>query len=337
MKPLLLIIPLLILSCCSPGPETTLQRAFYHWKSTIDAGAIQEPLERLQVEKIYLRVFDIDWDEAYGGPVPLGQLTNPKDVPAGVNIIPTIFITNRTFTRLSEAALPRLIAQIEKKLAFLFPEKNSFQEIQFDCDWTGSTRERYFQFLRLFKEKTAWSMSATIRLHQVRYADRTGVPPVDRGMLMFYNMGELEKWEEPNSILNNDKARPYLERADRYPLPLDLALPIFSWAVVFRGGDMIRLIHSLPEEALQDSSRFVFLEKNRYLVKKSTFLEGLYLYQDDYIRLEKIEAHKLEEAVKLTLPLFEGLSFTLSFYHLDTTFVNDLSYENMQTIFQSFR
>ncbi len=326
MKSLLLVIALLALSCCAPPPETDLQRAFYHWKSTIDSAGIQGPLERLDVKKVYLRAFDIDWDHSYEGPVPVGPLTNPEAAPTGVMLIPTIFITNRTFRNLSEAALPELVDKVQQKLAFLFSHHYPIQEVQFDCDWTRTTRERYFQFLRLFKKATSWDVSVTIRLHQVRYFEQTGIPPADRGMLMFYNMGALEDWEESNSILNNEKARPYLKEAGGYKLPLDLALPIFSWGVIFRNGKMIKLIHGLPKAALQDSSRFILLEKNRYRVKRSTYLEGLYLYRDDNIRLEKIEAKKLEEAVKLNLPLFEGRSFTLSFYHLDTTFINALSY-----------
>lgn len=330
------LLLLFLLSSCHPKEETQVERAFYHWKSTIEEGVMDAPLERLGVKKIYLRVFDIDWDAAYGGPVPVGQLINPEAIPRQLTIIPTIFITNRTFRELPEAQLSQLSSQIYQKLQNIFIEKEVIQEVQFDCDWTQTTQEAYFHFLKLFKRLSALNISVTIRLHQIRYPDQTGVPPADRGMLMFYNMGELESWEEPNSILNLDKARPYLQEKQTYPLPLDLALPIFSWGVVFRNDQMIKLVHKLSERDLTDTSRFEMLEKNHFRVTKSTYVEGLYLYADDYIRLEKIESKNLEEAVKLNLPLFTQRAFTLSLYHLDTTFINMLTYDQINTTFESF-
>ena len=46
-------------------------------------------------------------------------------------------------------------------------------------------------------------MSATIRLHQVKYRADTGVPPVDRGMLMAYNLLPPDQAGERSSILDN--------------------------------------------------------------------------------------------------------------------------------------
>lgn len=336
-KPTLVFILFLFLFSCRPEQPAEVHRAFYHWKSTIDAEAIKAPLEKLNITKVYLRVFDIDWDANYGGPVPVGAITNPDSFPPVEEIIPTIFLTNRTFLKMQEAQTLELVDNMIDKLQHLLPGWEGLKEVQLDCDWTPASREKYFDFLRAFKRQSQKTISATIRLHQLRYPEQTGVPPADRGMLMFYNMGELTDWEESNSILNTDKARPYLQGDGRYGLPLDLALPLFSWGVVFRNDKMIRLIHKIPEGSLRDSSRFEGLEKNRFRVKKSTYLEGLYLYAGDKIRLEKIEAKKLEEAVKLNLPLFRGKDFTLSLYHLDTTFINALSYDQLEAVYQSFR
>ncbi len=75
-------------------------------------------------------------------------------------------------------------------------------------------------------------LSATIRLHQVKYFETTGVPPVKSGMLMFYNTGDLENPSEENSILNIETAELYLSGLEDYPMQLDIVLPLFSWAVV---------------------------------------------------------------------------------------------------------
>ncbi len=328
------LIPL-FLAHCTTKQEAEVTRAFYHWKSTIEPG-LSAPMDKLGIEKVYLRVFDVDWNETFGGPVPIGELTNPEKSWTQKEIIPTLFITNRTFQKIEEDGIQELSSRVLSKLENILPAWEQVREVQLDCDWTPSTRERYFRFLEIVKKQSGRTISATIRLHQIRYPEQTGVPPVDRGMLMFYNMGELESWEETNSILNLDKARPYLQNKKAYPLPLDLALPIFSWGVVFRNDEMVKLIHKLPEQELSDTSKFARIGDNRYEVKKSTYLEALYLYAGDYIRLEKIEPENLDEAVKLNLPLFEGKAFSLSLYHLDTTFINAMTYDQLDAIYESF-
>ena len=65
------------------------------------------------------------------------------------------------------------------------------KEIQIDCDWTASTQEAYFEFLHYLKEKAKdkqIQLSATIRLHQLSMTP----PPVDRGILMMYNTGDVK-------------------------------------------------------------------------------------------------------------------------------------------------
>jgi hypothetical protein len=76
-----------------------------------------------------------------------------------------------------------------------------------------------------------------------QYRERTGVPPVDRGMLMFYNMGKLSAEPGARSIYDADAAERYLARVGEYPLPLDLALPIWSWTVQVRDGAIARPRH----------------------------------------------------------------------------------------------
>jgi hypothetical protein len=134
--------------------------------------------------------------------------------------------------------------------------------VQLDCDWTISTRVVYFHFLAALRARLPQgvALSATLRLHQYRYPDRTGIPPVDRVMLMFYNMGQLDDPDEPNSILNLAAAQPYLDGAPPYPVPLDVALPVFRWGVLYRDGRMTKLIHDLTaDELAADTARFVYV------------------------------------------------------------------------------
>ena len=66
---------LFLLTGCGQLAPTTVHPAFYHWKTTFDPdiGAVQL-VRHLETERIYLRVFDIDWDEGLKAPAPIAYL-----------------------------------------------------------------------------------------------------------------------------------------------------------------------------------------------------------------------------------------------------------------------
>lgn len=296
--------------------------AFYHWQTELSIDSLEQSwLDHSQSERLYVKFFDVDWDYNQQEAIPHAELLL-GELPDSIRIIPTIFITNRCFQQIRAAESESLAAAILAKIQELWPGLSA-EEIQIDCDWTATSREAYFRFLRKLKAllPASTALSATIRLHQYRYPQQTGVPPVDRGMLMYYNMGDLTNWTETNSILNLDKAAPYLEAND-YPLVLDLALPLFHWGVLFREGHMIKLMNGLDATDLSDKS-FKKIASNddlgssHWLVTESTYLDGYYLYAGDQIRLEYITMNLLEQTdVQLQQVSPKGDRY-LSFYHLD--------------------
>lgn len=250
---------LLLFGTCGGGADEppVEKAAYYHWQTQLglDSVAVAKMIAA-DAERLYVKYFDVDWDVANQRAVPLAVL-EVQAWPEGVDIVPTVFLTNRTFEALPLTDVAALAAQVWSKIATLLPPA-PITEIQMDCDWTRTTRDAYFAFLHALQQRlpAGVALSATIRLHQYRYPDQTGIPPVDRGMLMFYNMGRLEDPEEPNSILNMAAAQPYLQDAPAYPMPLDVALPVFRWGILYRDGQLIKLIHDLAAADLADTARF---------------------------------------------------------------------------------
>lgn len=326
---------LLITACQKPEP-TIISPSFYHWQSSLDITSSEYALlDSLAVDRLYLRLFDLDVQGPGKEVIPLAALQFDTLLPQAYSIIPTIFITNRSFADMSADALPDLVEKVARKirqqLAAL--EKNEIAELQFDCDWTKSTQSIYFRFLELVKQEfSEQKISATIRLHQVKYAEQTGVPPVDRGMLMFYNMGDVDQLETHNSIFDWSLAEPYIGPLPDYPLALDLALPIFSWGVLFRDGRLTRLINNLREEHLQDTSRFKIIEEAWVELRESTYLQGHYLYAGDRLRLEAVTPEELAFAAKQLSGKINNPDITLAYYHLDSTTLKYFSYAHFQTI-----
>ena len=84
--------------------------------------------------------------------------------------------------------------------------------IQVDCDWTKGTAAIYFDLLNSLKAH--YELDVTIRLHQIKYANDTGIPPVDHGTLMLYDTGDMSNMFA-NSILTMDDGRSYISNERR--------------------------------------------------------------------------------------------------------------------------
>ncbi len=319
-----------------------VEQSFYHWQTRYVLTEMEEGyLTDLSVNRLYIKFFDIDKASTneFPSPVALLEVDSASYIPS--EVIPTVFITNRSLRQLKEKETDVLAERIYKLILQLSQQigADKIKGIQIDCDWSAQTKDRYFQLLSTLRNQ--WMMpemelSATIRLHQLKYAEDTGIPPVDRGMLMFYNMGEVTQWEEPNSILNNETAAKYIPSRYDYSLPLDLALPLFHWGVLFRAGKMIKLINGLSSQDLSDRERFSQVDSSHFEVIRSTYLDGYYLYQGDQLRLEDSKIEDLSAAVGILRSYFPRKSFTLAYYHLDTPNLKRFSHAVLSKLAEQF-
>ena len=318
-----LLFIVFLFSCEKSAESTGPEIAFYHWKNEINLTAAESSyLQDLKVQKLYLRFFDVDWDVDRQEPVPVSEINiSSSNLPS--TIVPTIFITNRTFLKIKKNDILSFVENLFLKIEKIQKEipETYISEIQIDCDWSQKSKENYFYFLDTLKNKLkreGKNLSVTIRLHQLKYPEKTGIPPSDRGALMCYNVGDLQKWETNNSILDDKITSTYLKNNMQYPLPLDIALPVFQWGVLFRDGEMIKLISQLNPSELADQNFYNKKNTNRYIVQRSTYLHGHYLYPGDQIRLESVSPHILKIVSKQLKYARPSSNQTLIFYHLDS-------------------
>ncbi len=221
-----LVIALAALAACAESAPSAApagppaQRAFYYWRTTFELSATeQHALAELHVARLYVRAFDVVWDEQLRAPAEAGPLTVARDarVPAGIDVVPVVFVRAGIFARghLDDAAIVTAAHDtwtgVQRRTSALGVTAH---ELQLDCDWTESTRAGYFAFLRALRGEVGpgVAISATIRLHQIKYRERTGVPPVDRGTLMFYNMGRFSADPKAREIFDPGSAMRYLAR-----------------------------------------------------------------------------------------------------------------------------
>ncbi len=332
----------LLVACHKPA-EKKVKSAIYHWKSTLDISKGEESyLKAISAHRIYLRLFDVDWDATAKQPLPIAELEVKTILSDSIEIVPTVFITNRTFFNLPEKEVSKLADHVFEKIFQItsnFPG-HQVKELQFDCDWSSKTQSKFFEFLKEIKlraQKKSILLSSTIRLHQIKFFERTGVPPVDRGVLMFYNMGNVEDIDAENSILDLSIAKQYLENFENYPLAIDIALPIFSWGVLIREGKMINLINNLQASDLKDELLFLKIDETHFEIIKSTYLQGHYLYKGDVLRLEMAPINLLQESADLLSNLVANEDLTVIFYHLDSIAINNYPHEILEDICNRFR
>src|SRR5665213_722628 len=193
LAPILSALILLIIISCKHASHKP-DRAFYYWRSNFNLlGRDVSYLKNVGVDKLYLHFFDVTWNEQQSKPLPVDEIKFGTEPGSKFNYVPVVFISNKVLEESYFDSIPVLATHIYDEVEHIATEnKITYQELQFDCDWTDATRTKYFKLLNFLHGKLTAEgkiLSATIRLHQVKYADRTGVPPVDRGMLMFYNMG----------------------------------------------------------------------------------------------------------------------------------------------------
>jgi hypothetical protein len=212
------------------------------------------------------------------------------------------------------------------------------REVQFDCDWTKSTREKYFAFLEESKKLFAQQLvTSTIRLYQYKYPQDAGVPPVSRGMLMCYNTGDVKDVKSVNSIFDKDEVMSYL-KTGKYPVPLDYALPTFNWALLYRNGEL-KSILSMSD--LQEHNRSLETVDETHLRVVDDFVYGytsrnaIYVRKGDEIRLEKPNMEHVADVAQWLSTHKNNDEAVLTFYHLNNYDFQEHS-KAIESIFNSF-
>jgi hypothetical protein len=338
IRVLLSIIFVSLIFCTSCKRDS--QRAFYYWKSVFQLTSAQEKyLEELNISKLYIRFFDVDWDEATGKIFPNATIRFKDKVSDRFEKVPVVYITNKSILNSSANEVTEMAGNI-LSLVDKIAEDNQieFQEIQIDCDWTNKSKEKYFRLLDEIKLKLAKRevlLSATIRLHQIKYKSQTGIPPIDRGMLMYYNMGKITASSSDNSIYNADDAAKYVSDCKDYPLALDIVIPLFSWGIHIRDEKVIELLNNMNYIDFENNERFTELSFCTFSANQSFFYKGFYFMKDDIVRIEDVTAKDCQAAAEQLEENVDNISRTIAIFHLDTLTINRYETKDLEEVFNT--
>lgn len=258
----LLLLLLLLLGACQRGGSEATRRSAYYWSTTwvMDSAKVSF-IRQHRISRLYVRYFDVVRG-ADGHAEPNATLRFPDmagqgggdcaaqapTVPRGVEVVPVVYLVNDCFRPAASRPTDDPAALAAKVLSRIVRMSQAqgiggLREVQVDCDWTATTANAYFRFLRALRQRAHGRhlrLSATIRLHQLSEAP----PPVDRGVLMMYNTGDARQLRQPKPILDMADAAPYLRHLSAYPLPLVAAYPLFTWRILFREGRFVGFLHA---------------------------------------------------------------------------------------------
>ncbi len=327
----LLIILIFSISACQKKPSKQLERAFYYWKSNFKLSELEKnTLAENQVKKLYIKFFDISWNVARRSFQVDAPIHFSEKLPDSCQIIPVVFITNQTIKNLPKIEIDSLANTILSGISRLSPQP--YSEIQIDCDWTLSTKQKYFSLLKIL-QKSNLHLSATIRLHQVKFYKKTGIPPVERGMLMCYNMSD---WRNPvtlNSIYSPKLLTQYTEQIKEYPLPLDVVMPIFHWTVVFRNERFLYFINNLSAETVKANYNFSQqADKQRFIVKNDGNFQRISIRKGDIFRCEDAPYEDILKGSRNILEKISNQKLTFALYHLDPQNISYYNHEQIQKL-----
>ena len=263
----------LLLALLTTGCSRTVQddgeelNAVYFWRTELRLDSLERNfLERYAIKKVYCRYFDVVMDSEDDEPHPNATITFSDTLPKGVELVPTVYITENCMHQRHDSLARRVVRRVAQ-----MNQTNGIsgvKELQIDCDYTDRSRLNFYHFLeQVRQELTTYhsslpTLSATIRLHQLQMP----APPVDYGVLMLYNTGDPRRFEDrrsadgrlleegKNPVLDLRDVRPYARYLAGYALPLSAAYPVYRW-VRHVGG--VRIEHTVDASEILSVKQLV--------------------------------------------------------------------------------
>jgi hypothetical protein len=307
-------------------PFSANERSIYYWRTTFSLNDYETDfLKKQKIKRLYIRLFDVDINRdtlSNEKCIPVGTINFKSPIPS-VEIVPVVFITPEAIRHHEE-----FTKDLARRVYAMCQYHNiNVNEVQFDCDWTASTRESYFQFIKnvqaeLLQYYPSVVISATIRLHQLAQAP----PEVAYGTLMCYNTGDFKDFSIRNAILDIEDVRPYLKYLKDYPLPLTLALPDYEWNVEFSADQDFMCLN---RHSFDFSDKQQFQKTDR----KNVFQQLKDGQAYKYIRHESVSYKELSSIKKAVRKAYNR-DMPVTLYHLDSAQLTKYKDNEIEKIFR---
>lgn len=252
---------------------------------------------------LHLHLMDIVWDDDKQFAFPALQLTIEKPLPEDLSVVPVIGIDNEVFEQLDAEKAGVLADMIADRIIDRFTEnsglRNPLKSILLDCDWTTSSKGSYFAFVDALTGSFQCPVEVTLRLHQMKYSEQMGVPPVKRVMLLFDKLCGKDGNSCVDPLGEADSAADYLSSSADYPLPTDIGISIGTNAMLKGPSGSSTFIPEVDRERLSDTLLYEKLSPSEYRVLEDGFLNNVPIAKGDLLVIQKIQMPELKNALKV--------------------------------------
>ncbi|MDH5828570.1 hypothetical protein QFY99_18225 [Sphingobacterium faecium] len=329
---------ILLISCQNKKHDI----GFYYLNSIYKPDTVSQKLVgELKANLLFIRLMNIDFKDKGIEPVLLSPVSFEQTVDHNQEIIPVVTIQQRIFTELDSLQIRGLAHKIVPFITDKIKQggQDFFKELQLDCDWTINSRDKFFyllEYLQSVPELNEVTVTATLRLQQIKDIQSNGIPPVKKATLLCYNTGNINQFGNHNSILNQQDLTTYLSSTlKNYPLQLDIVLPLFDRYVAFRDQKYIGISNHFSRYDLNDKSLFIKNPKtDLYILKQD--LEKDSLKKGDVIRHEYVPNEQLVETAKFISKALDGKQNSIIFFHLAPEVVSNYETADLQKIISAF-
>ncbi len=349
----LLIFCLSFISCKAEDYRTEYeQNSFCYWKASFSFYSGDKELwKESNANHMYVRYFDVGWDVVTREAKPMGTLRAYSTLPTA-NFTPSVFITNDVFRNAKKSALDTLCIRIKNRIGKVDDDFRArietkrrydetmtdtffrYNEILIDCDWTEGTKKNFFYFIEKLKNMIPEKhITLTLRLWQYKNQKNSGIPPVDRVLLMCYNVESANKYEVDNSIATLDNIKKYVSGVS-YPLKVDIALPLFNWGIIFRDKEFKGIIGNVSLKDYMDNPDYEQLGNNRFQLKNEMIIGSFFARPGDEIRVEMLSREELKElAAYLQKEVKQDKYSRITFFSWDSKYINNYDANEIKNIF----
>ena len=332
MKYKYILFFIILLTACQQKREVST--SFYYWKTVYKQNKVEnEYLQKFQSQKLYVRIMDVDLDINQKA-IPIAPITFTDSIPKNLEIVPVVYIVNDALKSQSDTQIYQLAYNILAfvKAKVLQAGQKDYEELQIDCDWTQTTRDKYFELLKKLKQHNKTRiLSSTLRLHQLKNQEKSGIPPADKVLLMCYNMGNLRKYGTQNSILDVPELQKYAgKNLGLYPMDIDVALPLFSWSVVFRNKQYAGISKRVGLSDLTNKAMFSLQNDGLFVAK--TDLPTFGLIKNDIVRYEESKYEDIKKSTEYLSSYLSGKPINLIYYHLDQNLLKNYEINQLEEI-----
>jgi hypothetical protein len=287
--------------------------------------------------RIYVKCADIVWDNNKNEPVGTTILKGKGLLNNYIELVPVFYITNNVMINASPRQVDSLARHLLYFLNHLALVNKNFKEIQLDCDWTVKSKDNFFLLINQLHKISKIEISVTIRLHQIKYASITGIPPAQKGVLMLYNLLSVSDTSNANTIFDLATAKKYGQFINNYSLKLDLALPIYNVYIIKDQFNRVEALLQLNDSFfINNCNHIKVLKQDTWEVTSSFFYSKFYYPKGFIINYQGMNFESTYQAATFFKNHYNKTIDNVILFDLNSNAINKYAPNELEKIFDCF-